>query len=156
MYATQDAETIYPDENYLAYNDILDRKFTLQEIDSAVKHLKNGEATGSDDIRNDNISYEKQQLKSVLKILINEIYDNGIYPEQWSSGIIVPVYKKGTREDPSHYRGITPTSAMSKLFIYMLNQRINDWSEESGILAQGHKPNLLKRKVTVPLMQYLS
>ena len=108
MYATQDAETIYPDENYLAYNDILDRKFTLQEIDSAVKHLKNGKATGSDDIRNEYISYEKQQLKSVLKILINEIYDNGIYPEQWSSGIIVPVYKKGTREDPSHYRGITP------------------------------------------------
>ena len=156
MYATQDAETIYPDENYLAYNDILDRKFTLQEIDSAVKHLKNGKATGSDDIRNEYISYEKQQLKSVLKILINEIYDNGIYPEQWSSGIIVPIYKKGTREDPSHYRGITPTSAMSKLFTYMLNQRINDWSEESGILSQGHKPNLLKRKITVPLMQYLS
>ena len=91
----------------------------------------------------------RQQLKSVLKILFNAIYDTGIYPEQWSSGIIVPVYKKGTREDPSNYRGITATSAMSKLFIYMLNQRINDWSEESGILSQNHKPNLLKRKVTV-------
>ena len=55
-----------------------------------------------------------------------------------SSGlrIIVSIYKKGTREDPSNYRGITLTSAMSKLLTYMLNQRINVWSEESGILSQ--------------------
>ena len=93
-------------------------------------------ATGSDDIRNEYISYEKRQLKPVLKLLFNEIYDTGIYPEQWSSGIIIPIYKKDTREDPSNYRGITLTCAMSKLFTYMLNQRINDWSEESGILSQ--------------------
>ena len=93
-------------------------------------------ATGSDDIRNEYISYEKRQLKPVLKLLFNEIYDTGIYPEQWSSGIIIPIYKKGTREDPSNYRGTTLTCAMSKLFTYMLNQRINDWSEESGILSQ--------------------
>ena len=54
----------------------------------------------------------------------------------WCSGIIVPIYKKGNREDASNYRGITLTSAMSKLFTHMLNQRINDWSEESGILSQ--------------------
>ena len=136
LYASQDSEIVYPDENYVIYNDILDKEFTLQEIDSAIKHLKSGKATGSDDIRNEYISYEKRQLKPVMKLLFNEIYDTGIYPEQWSSGIIIPIYKKGTREDPSNYRGITLTSAMSKLFTYMLNQRINDWSEESGILSQ--------------------
>ena len=34
--------------------------------------------------------------------------------------IIVPIYKKGSREDPSNYRGITLTSAMSKLFTHSL------------------------------------
>ena len=126
----------FSDDNYAVHNEILDRKFTLQEIDSAIKNLKSGKATGSDDIRNEYISYENKQLRPALKLLFNEIYDTGIYPAQWCSGIIVPIYKKGNREDPSNYRGITLTSAMSKLFTHMLNQRINDWSEESGILSQ--------------------
>ena len=69
-------------------------------------------------------------------MLFNEIYDTEIYPAQWCSWIIIPIYKKGNREEPSNYRGITLTSAMSKLFTHMLNQRINDLSEESGILSQ--------------------
>ena len=44
---------------------ILDKDFTLQEIDSTIKHLKSGKATGSDDIRNEYISYEKRLLKPV-------------------------------------------------------------------------------------------
>ena len=59
---------------------MLDRKFSLKEINSAVKHLKSGKATGSNDIRNEIISYENKQLKPVLKQLFNEIYDTGIYP----------------------------------------------------------------------------
>ena len=69
----------------------------LQEIDSAIKNLKSGKATGSDDIRNEYISYENKQLRPALKLLFNEIYDTGIYPAQWCSGIIVPIYKKGNR-----------------------------------------------------------
>ena len=124
------------DENYVMHNEMLDRKFTLQEIDGAIKHLKSGKAAGSDDIRNEYISYENKQLKPILQLLFNEIYNTGIYPAQRSSGIIVPIYKKGNKEDPSNYRGITLTSAMSKLFTHMVNQRISDWSEESGILSQ--------------------
>ena len=151
--STFHSEIVYPDENYVMYNDILDKEFTLQEIDSAIKHLKSVKATGSNDIRNEYISYEKRQLKPVLKLLFNEIYDTGIYPEQWFSGIIIPIYKKGTREDPLNYRGITLTTAMSKLFTYMLNQRINDWSEESSIRSQAQ---FAYKNVTVPPMQSLS
>ena len=59
-----------------------------------------------------------RQLKPVLQLLFNEIYGTGIYPAQWSSGIIVPIYMKGNSEDPSNYRGITLTSVMSKLFTH--------------------------------------
>ena len=66
LYASQNFEIVYPDKNYVMYNDILDKEFTLQEIDSVIKHRKSGKATGSDDIRNEYISYEKRQLKPVL------------------------------------------------------------------------------------------
>ena len=50
---------------------MLDREFTLQEIDGAIKHLKSGKAAGSDDIRNEYISYENKQLKPILQLLFN-------------------------------------------------------------------------------------
>ena len=93
LYASQDTVIASSDENYVVHNEMLDREFTLQEIDGAIKHLKSGKAAGSDDIRNEYISYENKQLKPVLQLLFNEIYNTGIYPAQWSSGIIVPIYK---------------------------------------------------------------
>ena len=120
-YASQDTEIASSDENYVVHNEMPDRKFIPQEIYSAINHLKSGKATGSDDIRNEYISYENKQLKlvltlkPVLQLQFNEIYDTGIFLAQWSSRIIVPMYKKGNREDPAKYRDITLTSAMSKL-----------------------------------------
>ena len=63
------------------------------------------------------------------------IHDIGIYPENWSTGVIVPIYKKGDKDNPANYRGITLTCAMSKLFTFMLNRRINEWAKEFNILT---------------------
>ena len=71
--------------------------------------MKCGKVSGPDDIRNEFIKYEKQNLKFVLNHLFNVIYDTGIYLEKLSTGVIVPIYKKGDKDDPSNYRGITLT-----------------------------------------------
>ena len=88
---------------------------------------------GPDNIRNEYITYEKQNLKHVLRELYNVIYETGAYPDQWSTGVIVPIYKKGDTNDPANYRGITLTCAMSKLFTFMLNKQINELAEQSDL-----------------------
>ena len=100
------------------------------------KFLKCGKASGPDDIRNEYIKYEKQNLKLVLNQLFNMIYDIDIYPVNWSTGVIVPIYKKGDMDNPANYRGITLKCAMSKLFTFMLNRRINEWPKKFNILSQ--------------------
>ena len=67
---------------YDVRNDILDGHFSLYEVECAIKHLKSGKATGPDDIRNEYITYEKQNLKHVLRELFNVIYETGAYPDQ--------------------------------------------------------------------------
>ena len=64
------------------------------------------------------------------------MYDTGVYPDKWSTGVIVPIYKKGDKDDPANYRGITLTCAMSKVFTFMLNKRIGEWTEQEDILSQ--------------------
>ena len=51
---------------YDVRNDILDGQFSLYEVECAVKHLKSGKATVPDDIRNEYITYEKQNLKHLF------------------------------------------------------------------------------------------
>ena len=121
---------------YDVRNDILDGQFSLYEVECAIKHLKSGKATGPYYIRNEYITYEKQNLKHVLRELFNVIYETGAYPDQWSTGAIVPIYKKGDTNDPANYRGITLTCAMSKLFTFMLNKRIHEWAEQSDLFSQ--------------------
>ncbi len=116
--------------------DILDANFTIDEMERAIKHLKNNKAAGDDYVLSEFIRYAKHNLKYVLLDIFNKLYSTSYYPEQWTTGLIVPIYKKGKKSVPGNYRGITLTSTMSKLFTYMLNQRMLRWSEEYGISTQ--------------------
>ena len=96
----------------------LDRQFTVSEIEHAISHIKRGKASGDDQILSEFIYYGKQNLTQVLVDLFNMLYSTGYYPESWTTGIIVPIYKKGT---------------MSKLFTFILNKRFCDWLDDANI-----------------------
>ena len=77
VYESQDTETASSDENYVVHNEMLDRKFTLQGINSAIKHLNSVKASESDYIGNEYISYENKQLKQyynfyLMRFIIQE------------------------------------------------------------------------------------
>ena len=67
--------------------------------------------------------------------MFNKILNEGIFPEAWSVGIIVPIYKnKGSDSDANNYRGITLLSCLSKLFTTVINMRLCKFVEENNIL----------------------
>jgi hypothetical protein len=66
-----------------------------------------------------------------LQLLFNYILDSRYFPKCWSSGIIIPLHKKGDSTDPSNYRGITITSCFAKFFTVIINNRLKKWSVEN-------------------------
>ena len=66
-------------------------------------------------------------ISPYLCIIYNEIFNSGSYPESWSKGIIIPIFKKGNKHDPANYRAITLVNIMSKIFTLCLRNRINKW-----------------------------
>ena len=45
-------------------------------------------------------------------------------PQNWCDGLIIPIFKTGSKTDPSNYRGICISSCLGKLFCSILNQRL--------------------------------
>ena len=69
-------------------------------------------------------------LLPYLVRLYNKIFLSGDYPESWSKGVIVPINKnKGDIDSSNNYRGITLTNVLAKIFLHILLNRINKWSE---------------------------
>ena len=108
----------------------------MEEVEKGVRHLKKGKSPGEDHILSEFIDYGKEHFKQILVDIFNKLYVNGYFPDKWSTGVIVPIYKKGDKSNPSNYRGITLTSTMSKLMTYLLNERLLHWLDYNDLSSQ--------------------
>ena len=55
--------------------------------------------------------------------LCNAIYTRGIFIEEWTKSVIVPLYKKGDCDDPNNSRGISLLSSLSSLLDLQSGQK---------------------------------
>ena len=63
------------------------------------------------------------------------MFSDGIFPESWATAIIVPIHKKGKKNVPDNFRGISLLSIISKLYTSILTSRLYSWAEEFGKLG---------------------
>jgi hypothetical protein len=111
----------------------LDCPFTLDEILRTITSLKRNK---SSDLYNNVADFfidSKDFIAPYLVKIFNYIYDKGIYPESWCKGAIVPIFKKGDRNNPANYRGITLVNIIAKIFSLCLRNRINKWCENENV-----------------------
>lgn len=73
-------------------------------------------------------------LKCFVKIF-NKVLTTGKFPEIWAKGFIVPLHKSGSKDDPSNFRGITIGSCVGKLFLKILNNRLEKFITKRNIVG---------------------
>ena len=74
-------------------------------------------------------------LLEPLEVLFNKVFESGKFPSDWSTGVIIPIHKKGDANDPNNYRGITLVSCFAKLYTAILNNRLKQWSSENEVIT---------------------
>ena len=124
------------------YN-LLNEPINEEEIETAVKNLKNNKSPGDDGILNEQIKSTYHLMKNIYLKLFNIILLAGCFPDIWALGSIVPIFKKkGNINDPNNYRGITLISCLGKLFDSVLNNRLKKASVKLLLENQaGFKPD---------------
>ena len=104
-------------ETSVGYEDgILDREIDLAEISRCIGKLKNNITGSSDSLVGKLLKSGGSAMVSVLQLLFSVVWREEVVPPQWREGLIVNLFKKGDKEDPGNYRGITLLSVVGKGF----------------------------------------
>ena len=96
----------------------LDYEFTEEELIKGTKTLKNGKATGMDNLSNEMIKGFVDIYPQLVTKLFNGILKTSEIIPEWTVGMITPIFKKGSKSDPNNYRGISLLSCFGKFFYY--------------------------------------
>lgn len=108
--------------------------FTEEELNWAVKLMKDKRAPGYDGIKSEVVKRTFGRTKGVLLDLYNKMLREGVFPEAWKEGI-VKVFLKGEGKDPSKaksYRPVTLLPVLGKIGERMVVKRIREWLEREN------------------------
>ena len=117
-------------------DEILSRDITLEEVKMMAKRLKSGKASGLDMLSAELLKHANEHFMIVCTKLLNKLLQSGKFPEEWSIGIIVILFKVGDKADLNNYRGITLLRIFGKFFLGVLLERLNNVISQFQILEQ--------------------
>ena len=91
----------------------MNKIYEMKELETIIKNLKVGKSCGQGLISNEIL---KASLPVMAKcILKNLCLDSSIYPQEWTIGYIVPIYKSGCK-DNLNCCSITLNSCLGNVF----------------------------------------
>ena len=115
----------------------LDFEITHEELKLASKSLKTGKSPGLDNVLNEMLKPILDYQPELLLILFNNCLKENVLNQEWLTSIICTIHKKGAKDNPDNYRGISLMSCIGKLFFTILNNRLVEYLSDRNILSEG-------------------
>lgn len=103
---------------------------TFKEVEDIIDRMRNHKAPGEDGITNELLKHGGRSAKTEIHRLIDLIWKKEEMPNDWKTGLIAPIYKKGNKLECSNYRGVTLLNVAYKIFSSILLSRIAPYTEE--------------------------
>ena len=97
---------------------------TREEIRRAIEALKNGKAPGEDRISVEMLKEGKPELSCVLAEIFKSVWEEERLPEDWQTGLLFKLPKKGDLGNCNNWRGIMLLSITSKIFSKIILNRL--------------------------------
>ena len=113
----------------------MDRLFTHEELEQAIKTLKMKKSPGPDQVTNEMIANLGHGMKRKLLQLFNTSWKTGRVPQAWKVAYMTPIYKQGKNKGKAEsYRPISLLSCFCKTMERMVNTRLTWHLENKNIL----------------------
>ena len=80
----------------------LNRLYTLKDLNTTIDKAKYNKAAGHDKLLMEFLKASPERTRKLILRLINTVYKTSIVPKDWCLGIISPIHKEGTKDDPDN------------------------------------------------------
>lgn len=115
--------------------------FTPEDIRLALGKLKNHRSPDAQGLRAELLKWllpkqaaDSHPLYETLAALFSSVFKHG-FPSILNTAHLIPLFKKGAREDAGNYRGIAIITVLAKLYATLLEQRLTQAMEKAGVRA---------------------
>ncbi len=104
-----------------------DKLPSIDEVQQAIKQMKNGKAPGNDNISADVLKAGGSPMVKWLHEIFVDIWHNEQIVDDWTTAILIRLYKnKGDKRICDNYRGISLLVVASKVFSRIILNRVQD------------------------------
>ncbi|XP_015120528.1 uncharacterized protein LOC107043507 [Diachasma alloeum] len=114
----------------------LDQNIELAEVKLAIKYSKPGKAPGPYGITNEFLKNLTESHIVFLTSILNQAWNTGVVPEEWSGAAISMLFKKRNADDPGNYRGIALINNSLELLTGIVQKRLETWMESCRLLPE--------------------
>ena len=111
--------------------------FTIlrEEVEKKIRRLDGSKSSDPDGIHPLMLKSCAHEVSWPLYLIFCKSFSTGEVPEQWKKSIVVPIFKGGSRSDPTKYRPISLTSLCCRTMERLVAAHIVDYLETNSILS---------------------
>jgi len=109
---------------------------TPDEIIRILYKLPNNKAPGGDGINSKVLKVIGSSIATPLAHIFDLSFTSGEVPELLKVAIVIPIYKKGERNQPGNYRPISLLGVFDKIMEKLMYKQLSDFLENNKILYE--------------------
>ena len=135
-----------------ANDNTFDISLYREKIQKLLSNINSNKASGPDAIHGKILKFCAVSLAYPLSIMFNISYNTGVDPKEWKLENVVPIHKKGSKENVENYRPISLTSLVMKTFERILKDKILEHT--SHLLDERQHGFLSKKSCTTNMVGF--
>ena len=124
-----------PDKGQSLHPSMPNITFKTKGIAKLLQNLSKYKAAGPDSLPTFILKVAANEIAPVFTKIFQKSYDTGTVPSDWRDANIVPIYKKGDKQQPSNYRLVSLTSISCKIMEHIVHSNIMGHFEKNNILC---------------------
>lgn len=136
-------------------NSIFLSPVTMPEIIEIITSLKNSFSTGPDGIVTKLLKESKELIADILAYILNNSFRYGIFPDLLKLSKVIPVHKKGDKDQLDNYRPIALLSIFAKVFEKAMLNRLLSFLNKYELLTNNQHGFTKNKSTTTALVTFI-
>ena len=133
-------------------------KIHEDDILKIINKMDNKSSSGYDMFSNKIIKAIKNEISKPLTLIINQMFESGIFPDSLRIAKIIPLYKKGNINSITNYRPISLLPTLSKVFERVIFNQLYLYLDHNNLLSEeqyGFRVNHSAELAAIKLADYI-